>query len=369
MLSLNMEKIMNKPKIAVYAISKNEAKFAKRFVDGCKDADYIVVSDTGSTDDTVSILQSCGAIVYSISVQPFRFDKAREASLALVPSDADICIALDLDEIMKENWREVIEKAWTKGVTKLSYPFVWSWTDDGKPAMTYYHSKVHSRHGYQWVSPCHELLVPVVNMDESVKFVKELEFYHYPDKDKPRSSYLGLLKVAVDEKPEESRARHYYARELFFVRQYAEAIKQFNIFFKLMDESVHDVYIPISYNYIAQCYQMQGDSAPAEKYYLKSAKHFNDWREPWIRLARMNMNEQKYIEGMYAVEQALRITTLNESYYSDNSRWDFDPYDIGSICAHYLGMNVKALDYVNNALTMAPKTDVERVEKNKEFMI
>ena len=40
------------PKIAVYAICKNESAFVKRFYDSVKDADYIVVLDTGSEDET-----------------------------------------------------------------------------------------------------------------------------------------------------------------------------------------------------------------------------------------------------------------------------------------------------------------------------
>jgi SAM-dependent methyltransferase len=42
-----------KPKICVYSISKNESKFVKRWSDSAKDADIILLADTGSTDDTV----------------------------------------------------------------------------------------------------------------------------------------------------------------------------------------------------------------------------------------------------------------------------------------------------------------------------
>ena len=39
-------------KIAVYAISKNEEQFVKRFCESAKDADLILIADTGSTDNT-----------------------------------------------------------------------------------------------------------------------------------------------------------------------------------------------------------------------------------------------------------------------------------------------------------------------------
>ena len=46
---------MNKYKVCVYAISKNEEKFVSRWVESMKEADEIYVLDTGSTDNTVKI--------------------------------------------------------------------------------------------------------------------------------------------------------------------------------------------------------------------------------------------------------------------------------------------------------------------------
>ena len=39
-------------KIAVYAISKNESKFAERWMKSMREADEVYVLDTGSDDDT-----------------------------------------------------------------------------------------------------------------------------------------------------------------------------------------------------------------------------------------------------------------------------------------------------------------------------
>ena len=44
-------------KICVYAIAKNEAKFAARWAASMREADEIYVLDTGSEDDTDSILR------------------------------------------------------------------------------------------------------------------------------------------------------------------------------------------------------------------------------------------------------------------------------------------------------------------------
>jgi len=76
-------------KIAVYAISKNEEQFVQRFCESAKDADLILIADTGSTDNTQALAINCGAVVHEICVSPWRFDKARDTALALIPRDFD----------------------------------------------------------------------------------------------------------------------------------------------------------------------------------------------------------------------------------------------------------------------------------------
>jgi glycosyltransferase involved in cell wall biosynthesis len=66
-------------KICVYAISKNEEQFVERFCASAKDADLILIADTGSEDNTAVKAAECGATVYDICITPWRFDKARDA--------------------------------------------------------------------------------------------------------------------------------------------------------------------------------------------------------------------------------------------------------------------------------------------------
>ena len=57
-------------KICVNAISKNEEQFVQRFCDSAKDADLILIADTGSTDGTVQKALECGATVRDICITP-----------------------------------------------------------------------------------------------------------------------------------------------------------------------------------------------------------------------------------------------------------------------------------------------------------
>ena len=42
-----------------YGISKNESAFVQAWADSCADADYRILVDTGSTDDTPDVAELC----------------------------------------------------------------------------------------------------------------------------------------------------------------------------------------------------------------------------------------------------------------------------------------------------------------------
>ena len=61
---------MNKYKVCVYAICKNEENFIKRWYDSVKEADDIYVLDTGSTDNSVKLLKERGVHVIAKKITP-----------------------------------------------------------------------------------------------------------------------------------------------------------------------------------------------------------------------------------------------------------------------------------------------------------
>ncbi len=72
-------------RIAVYTIALNEEKHVKRWYESAKDADYLLIADTGSTDKTVEIAESLGnyldatqASDFYTAVQAFQTTLARQ---------------------------------------------------------------------------------------------------------------------------------------------------------------------------------------------------------------------------------------------------------------------------------------------------
>jgi hypothetical protein len=214
-------KTMNKFKICVYAICKNEAKFVDSWMDSMGEADLVVVTDTGSDDDTVEKLKRRGAVVYSDKISPWRFDTARNISLSHVPQDADICVCTDLDEVFEKGWRKELERAWLNykpihagQISKTGrYIYNWSLKKDGTPDIQFYYFKVHERYGFRWKCPVHEYVQYVGDKPLEYVYINKMVLNHHPDTNKSRGSYLPLLETAVKEAPDDERMCYYLGRE------------------------------------------------------------------------------------------------------------------------------------------------------------
>lgn len=96
-------------KVAVVSIMKNEEKFVRRWAESCKDADYRILLDTGSSDDSVQVAKDCGVTLHEQIIDPWRFDVARNYLLDLIPEDVDWIINLDVDEMLGRGWRKALE--------------------------------------------------------------------------------------------------------------------------------------------------------------------------------------------------------------------------------------------------------------------
>ena len=172
---------MKKHNICVYGICKNEEKFVDRFMDAIGEECPVYVLDTGSTDNTVEMLKKRGAFVTKKIINPWRFDVARNESLKLIPDDVDICICLDLDEVIDKDFIKKINNIWKDDTTRLRYNYNWSHDDEGNPQVNFYIEKIHARNDFLWTHPVHEVLTYVGKGNEVAVTTDEITVNHYPD--------------------------------------------------------------------------------------------------------------------------------------------------------------------------------------------
>ena len=354
---------MNKYKVCVYAISKNEEKFVERWVNSMKEADEIYVLDTGSTDNTASKLKELGVKVTIKEIKPWRFDVARNASLDLVPVDTDICVCTDLDEIFESGWREKLEKRWNKKVDKVKYNYNWSFDEFGNPATTFFIEKIHRREGYRWHHPVHEVLNVLEN--ENSILAPEITLNHYPDKTKSRGSYLPLLELSVEESPEDDRNMHYLGREYMYYGRWNEAIDTLIRHLNL-PSATWDAEKCASKRFIGRCYLNLKRPKEAEMWFKEAIKEASYLRESYVELAGIYNNEKRYEEAYELIHQAFKIKEKAPIYINEAFAWNDYIYDLMSMICYNLKLYPESLENIEKALEINPND--ERIKENKKII-
>jgi hypothetical protein len=359
-------------RICVYAIAKNEEQFVERFCESAKDADLIMIADTGSDDHTVAKI---GALMMNgypqlrvpqIFISPWRFDDARNAVLALISHDVDVCVSLDLDEVLQPGWRDEIERVWEVGkTTRLGYMFNW-----GGP-VEFRYEKIHARKGYHWHHPAHEYPMPY-GIEEVWAETKKLLVAHKPDSSKSRTQYLKLLKMSVEEDPHCPRNAFYYAREHSFGYDGCDvniAIKEADRYLAL-PRAVWPNERAYAYRVKGECYLKLDRPADAEKAYMMATQEAPNTREPWIGLANVCYRHGRWPECYAYALRALSIVTKELVYTTDHDAWGSKPHLLACIGAWNIGLRDVAMAQGKIALALSPEDPllINNVEVMRKLM-
>ena len=345
-------------KIAVYAIALNEEKHVMRWLEATKDADVRLVADTGSTDQTVRLLQGApNVIVHQISVQPFRFDDARNAALALLPADVDMCLSLDMDEIPQDGFFDVVRQKWTPGVNRiwLTWETGYEWQNN---------NRFHSRHGYRWVKPCHEVTEYYGDFfgGEEKSITLNLTVKHRPDDSKSRSQYLPMLKMAVAEAPNDARMWAYLTREYYFHQKWRETIESAE---EMLKAGGWHIERSASCRAAGEAFMHLNNKEMARDWFVKSVKEAPDQLEAWFSLAQFNYQIKNW-QGCW--DSAIKVNTLTKEkhYLVINDVWNWKCFDLLAIAGWYLGKKDEAIEYAQKAIQANPKE--QRLIDNLEWM-
>lgn len=345
-------------KVAIYTIALNELQFVEKWFESAKDADYLLIADTGSTDGTVEKARELGINVVDVRVSPWRFDDARNAALAALPLDIDMCVSLDMDEVITPGWRDALEEAWKQGINRPRYKHIWSWNEDGTPGLEFSYDHIHARKGFRWRHPVHECIYSY-GIEEKQGWIDGLETHHHPDPTKSRSQYLPLLAMSVQEDPYNDRNAFYYGRELYFYGRYMEAAEELKRHLSLPTAT----WAPER----AASMRFIGKSLPAEAevWYRRAIDQAPGRREPFVDLAKLYYQRQEWVSCLEAAESAIAIQEKPLEYLCEAEAWGPAPYDYASIAAYRIEEFDKALQYAKKAVEIDPE-DV-RLKSNMRF--
>ncbi len=356
---------MSRYQVCVYAICKNEGKFVERWMTSMREADQVIVTDTGSTDDSAEKLRAQGAQVHVEKIVPWRFDVARNISLLQVPWDVDICVCTDLDEVFAPGWRKALESVWEDGAQRGRYLYHWSLKADGSPDVQFYYDKVHSRKGYRWRYPVHECLQYTGTLPEQHVLIPGMVLKHYPDTTKSRGTYLPLLELAVEEEPKDARMAYYLGREYMYAGRWELCIQTLKGYLALPG-AVWKEERCAAMRWIAKGYDALEDVQQAYSWYFRAIAEMPAMRDAYVECALLAYRMSNWSLTLQMAETALKIEEKSYNFVNMGYAWDETPYDLAAIGAYWLGQKQRARDYAVAALQLAPNN--ARLQQNLTLM-
>jgi glycosyltransferase involved in cell wall biosynthesis len=347
-------------KVAAYTIALNEAAHAERWANSALGADYRIVADTGSTDDTVERLTKAGVTVYRIAIRPWRFDDARNAAMALIPADVDVCCTMDMDMFLEPGWREKLEAAWTPETTALYCQLALrSGVDDATPYKAYPSKSFHARWGYRFKRPVHEALFCAG--EEVSPSCLDIVMHHLRTTSTNHARYLAMMELAHREDPGDSQICFWLGREHMWANQNNRAFELLQHYLGLRSSTWKE-----ERSEAMRCLsRVQPDQKMA--WLDKARMEAPHRREIWLDLAEEFHGQADWLNLFWACTNGIEKTHRTRSYLDDPHCWGFRLFDLGAIAAWHLTAMDRAVEWAQKALELDPSN--QRLKNNLDFFM
>jgi tetratricopeptide (TPR) repeat protein len=331
-------------KICVYAICKNESQFVDAWLNSMSEADYIVVLDTGSTDNTYEMLKADPRVtrVEQKVISPWRFDVARNESLKLVPDDANILICTDLDELRDAGWAKPLRDKWIEGFHKRGYyKYAWSHLANGEPGRIFVYDKIHSRE-WRWQYPVHEMLAfedgtEDFPSEQSLWLFDDIYLHHYPDTTKSRGSYLGLLELRKQEYPNDYYGRIYLAHEYYYRGLYENSINELRDIIETQSHRYTELEKASCYLFMGDSYRALGNNEGAIGAYYQSLLIDDTYREPYFALGDLFNSIGRYQHTIDLLDICIKKTYRHYTWLERDDTWAGGIDDLLSVAYYWVG--------------------------------
>ena len=345
-------------KIAVYNIMRDEGKFLEGWLENVKDADYICLLDTGSTDGSYE-----RALVYADQhpefkgtpmveqaiINPWRFDEARNRNLEMVPDDdkVDIIYSIDLDERVEDGFFEEVRKvAWENPrAPQFCYLYCWGHDNETKePTTTFWYNKMSywMKGEIYYKFDVHEAWFATPKYYEfytgkSARLrADKIWLHHWPDQTKSRGSYLGLLEQRVKHYPDDQYGKFYLFREKSFYGMAKEGLLDaLSLYNELLKENDDMLMLPTTAMMIARFYEkMPQKEKEVEFFYKRAIEADPGYRDAYFFYAKWLAYQGRSVDA---------LDILKEGKTKSYRHWDWR--ESGVVWSHWFEAQIRGVAY------------------------
>lgn len=359
------------PTICFCAIFRNESRNVRRCLDAAKPIiDYISVCDTGSTDNTVDLVEQWGrehAIPTWVHREPFRnfgYNRTLSANLAKrVFSEADYLLLLDADLVLK------VEPGWDKSELTADQYLI----RQLNPFIEYWNTRL-IRTALPWacVGVTHEYWECQQPNDRGLLkslWIEDREDGGYKANKFERDKHLLTEAINDANTPEHLRARYYFylAQTYRDLNVPEEAMRWYEKRVKAggWDEEV----------YVAQCekakltIQLGMEHADIIAEHLKAYSLRPTRAEALWQLAAYCRERQRYAEGYLFAKVGKDIPLPPDILFVRRDVYDWRLLDELSVCAYWIGQYPEAAEAGRRILRegLHAPADKDRLAANLAF--
>ena len=348
--------------LSLCMIVKNEEKVLKRCLDSIKDVvDEIIIVDTGSTDNTKNIAKEFTTKIYDFkwiddfsAARNYSFSKATKDYIIWLDAD-DVILKKDMEALLK--LKENLDKKVDMVLLKYNTGF----DENGNVNFSYYRERILKREKkYMWVSPIHEV-IPISGQILYSDICVTHKKIGVTDPKRNLKIFENMIKKGLNL---DARQQFYYARELYYAKEYDKSIFQFNEFLNRDDGWVENKINACLDLY--HCYMNIEDKNNAFLTLTRSFMYDLPRAEICCELGNFFLNATNYINAIYWYKLALTIPldTTKGGFYNLDC-YNFIPYI--ELCVCYYNLNDMAQAKAYNELAGSVKPINKSYLHNKEL--
>jgi glycosyltransferase involved in cell wall biosynthesis len=344
--------------VSLCMIVKNEQKTLERCLKSIKSyVDEIVIVDSGSTDDTLSIAKKFTNKIYHFEWCD-DFSKAR--NFAFSKATSDYVMWLDADDVVPRKTLKMLvdlKPNLSADVYMLKYDIAFS---GKKPTFSYFRERIMKNcDSAKWQGCVHECIAPFGRV-ERLNYSVEHRKIEWKNSDRNYKIYKKILK----ERELSPREQYYFARELFDHKKYKSAIKVFGAFVNSKKGWVENVIDALFL--MSVCYEILGETEKELSTLFETFKYDLPRANVCCKIGDYFLKNSQFQTAIYWYNNATKCQDITaKGGFVETVYYNYYPYLQLCVC-HYNLRDVKKAIYFNEKAGKCVKNS-KIVENNRKF--